>query len=94
MRVKLFDNELTITAIYNLIRYLNQVNEEYDEFKENKSAYEAEERKKKEVKFKQDLESRRNKNFNKAREDQITKHMLELDQCITETRFEDLEVLL
>ena len=47
MRVKLFDNELTVTAVYNLIRYLNEVNEQYDEFKSKRDAYEAEERKKK-----------------------------------------------
>lgn len=55
MRVKLFDNELTITAVYNLIRYLNEVNEEYDEFKKNKDHFEAEERKKKESQFKKTL---------------------------------------
>lgn len=42
MRVKLFDNELTVTAVYNLIRYLNEVNEEYEEFKQHKDSYELE----------------------------------------------------
>ena len=67
MRVKLFDNELTITAVYNLVRYLNEVNDEYETFKSQKSEYEAQERKKKELKFKQDLQARRNKDFSKKK---------------------------
>lgn len=59
MRLKNFDNELTITFIHNLLKFVSEIEYENLTNLSDKKQYEEEERKRREVKFQKDLEAKK-----------------------------------